>query len=114
MNEGTDSVIAAVEAAVKAALAATGKSSILTLIALAHAYEAWREACLRDARTGEVDLTLAPAVAQVESLMVDLRATYKLAAEAERIDGAVARELDVFEEVTQVLRFTPRGEKGAA
>lgn len=104
-------IVAAVDAATKAAYAATGNQSIKTLIALAHAYAGWREACLRDARTIEIDPMMAPLVAQVDAIIAGLLAPYAAAAEAERVDGAIIREV---EELTAVTRTFSVPSKGAA
>jgi hypothetical protein len=110
MSEKSDLVVLAVEAATRAAHDATGRRSIITLIALAHAFAAWRESCLRDDRTCEVDPSMARLVAQVDAMLPSLATSYSEAADAERIDRAIESE------VTLVRVFSPAAAnaKGAA
>lgn len=102
-----DPVVDAVDAAIKAAYAATGRRSIITLVALAHAYAGWRESCLRDTRTQEIDPKMVALVAQVDALMAGMQEQYEEAAEAERVEGVITRAVDAHESVSRALRFTP-------
>lgn len=111
MSEVADPVTLGVEAALTATRRATRDRPIITLIALAHAYQAWRERC-RHNDAGELEPAQEKLVAQVDALFDGLRVQYAEAGEASRVDGAIAREVD---EVTVITRvFKPMSAKGAA
>ena len=107
-----DPVVDATRDAIDAARRATGGREVLTLIALAHAYSACREACMRDARTSELLPHMARVVAQVDTLMKGLRQSYSEAAEIERVDREIANHLDEHTGI-RVLSALPAA-KGAA
>jgi hypothetical protein len=112
MSEAIDPVCVAFEAAIREAHAATGKRSIITLIALAHAYLAWRESCRRDEKTGEVDPERAKMVAQVDALFGGLQVGYVEVAEQARGEIAFDSECDEITAITRVLNTAHA--KGAA